>query len=33
MPLRRAMAVPDENDRVKEMIQEVMQEIARKGMG
>ena len=33
IPLRRAMAVPGETDAVKEMIEEAMQEIARKGMG
>jgi hypothetical protein len=33
IPLRRAMAVPGETDRVKEMIEEAMQEIARKGTG
>ena len=33
IPLRRAMAVPEEMDIVKEMIQEAVQEIARKGMG
>jgi len=33
IPLRRAMAAPGENDRVKEIIEEAMQEIARKGAG
>ena len=33
IPLRRAMANPAENDRVKEIIEEAMQEIARRGMG
>jgi HEAT repeat protein len=33
IPLRRAMAAPGENDRVKAIIEEAMQEIARKGTG
>jgi HEAT repeat protein len=33
IPLRRAMAAPGESERVKEMIEEAVQEIARKGMG
>ena len=32
IPLRRAMANPAENDRVKEIIEEAMQEIARRGV-